>query len=244
MEKFEKKVVQHEEREHYDYFDSWNERHDIFCFCKELAKYLHKTKAESIIFMDRSARAAWIGVDEYWNEHFKETPKPGFYFINPDGFAASGRKLLVDQHDVSGLFSELVRTGKLPDHATRTSEEVIERFSRTHPYLLKGKNKTTVLFDTCSHTGRTIKPVMETLKEVGFTDLRVVVANSSDSEIVESEAEIDTDAFLNSCYPFGHEKLVKKGNNVISERNDDPEDTFFGTIIRSEIRRIMQGREA
>ena len=243
MERFERRHTSKSERHRYECFDDRHERHDIFVFCKELAEYLHKIKAESIIFMDRSARASWVGVDEYWNEHYSETSKPGYYFINPDGFSALGKKLLADQHDVSELFSALLQTGKMPSRATRTREEVAERFSDAHPYLLKERNKATVLFDTCSHTGRTINPVIETLKEVGFTDLHVVTANSSDSFTeVEKSAKIDTYAYLNSCYPFGRGNLVKKGDNVVSERNDDPEDVFFGNLIRSEIRRIMQDK--
>lgn len=242
MEGFSKKSDRERENHRYEYFDRASERHNIFTFCKELAMYLHHTKAKSIIFMDRSARVAWVGVDAYWNEHFSKTPKPGYYFVNPDGFSAYGGELLMDSYDVEGLFTTLLRTGNMPKRATRTKEEVTARFSEAHPYLIKEKDETTVLFDICSHTGRTIDPVLEILRKTGFSDLHVVTATMPDYDVEkEPGVHLSTlDAPMRNCYPFGRGNLVKKREDVISERREYPRDVFLGKLIRDEVRMIMK----
>lgn len=224
----------------YEYFDNRHERHDIYEFCKELGRYLEKHKVPNIIFLDRSARLAWIGVDEYWNQHFKDTPKPHFYFVNPGGFRRTKNGLMVDPHEIGSFLSELMETGRPP--IQKTEEDIIERFMTVYPDLTKDIDKPLVVFDTCAHTGKTLQPVLDILEKVGFEDIRTITANTPDySSEIEPAAVIDTRTHLRSCYPFGEDSLVAKTKDVVSK--PDPQgDQYLGNQARQEIRSIIRER--
>jgi hypothetical protein len=83
-EKKPKGETPYEGVESYTYFDHAAERHDIYEFCKELTEYLAKNKVRNIMFIDRGARGAWVGVHEYWKRHYPDREMPNLYFVNPD----------------------------------------------------------------------------------------------------------------------------------------------------------------
>lgn len=224
---------------HYEYFSHHAERRDIYIFCKELATYLHNEDIKNILFLDRSARPAWVGVDEYWNQTFIDTKKPGFYFINPDGLKAAPVSLITDIHEIESTMLELLATGKVSP--LRTENEIGERFSEIYSNLLEDRDKPLVLFDTCAHTGSTIKPVKNFLHSIGFKDIRIITANTPDDESeVDTVARVDMDSQLTSCYPFGRDSVVQKGDDVISEPVHNKYNTYWGNMVRTEIRQIMK----
>jgi len=229
-------------REKYEYFGNEHKRHDIYEFSKELSIYLQENSIKNIIFLDRSARPAWVGVDEYWNQHHKpDTPKPGFYFVNPDGFVVRDGTLISDMRQVMLLLDQLMATGSLsPEQKTKTTREVGQRFSEVYPNLIQEKDEPLVVFDTCSHTGGTIKPVIAVLEHLGFSDVRVITANEPDWDSgIEPDALIDGETRLTSCYPFGNDSLVKKKDDVVSVRNENANQQQ-ANLLRSEIRRIVR----
>ena len=98
-----------------------------------------------------------------------------------------------------------------------------------------------VVFDTCAHSGKTMRPVLDLLHKVGFSDVRVVTANEPDAYSgLEPDAVIDTFIRIGSCNPFGTNSLVQKGNDIVSNRNNDSEDQEEGNLVRREIREIMR----
>jgi hypothetical protein len=69
----------------YVYFDK-HKRENAYTCIKNFADYLAVNNISSVVFLDRSARPAWVGLREYWKINYKEIPMPQFYFVNPSGF--------------------------------------------------------------------------------------------------------------------------------------------------------------
>lgn len=230
----------------YEYFDSINERRDIAHFSKELASYLEKENIENIIFLDRSARLAWIGVDEYYKQHFKEKQKPGYYFLNPDVFRKESKIVLAegvstDQAMTDILISKL--TGRQPRYIKRSVAKqdslTVEDFDSVFKNLANVKDKPIVVFDTCSHSGKTMKPVLKKLKEFGFEDIRALTANTpDDTSGVEIAAQLDANTLMTSCYPFGRASGVEKTDGMVTRRRKGPREDVLQA--RKEIRAIVR----
>jgi len=230
--------------ENYDYFDNRHERADIYTFCKGLAEYLKNQEVRNIVFVDRSARPAWIGVDEYWKRNFQGIPKPGFYFINPDGF--NPQLVGVPEIQSNEALKYLVKSINIPLLSISGKEEddivqeIADRFEEVFVGLRHDKDKPLVLFDTCSHTGGTIENILAVLDAAGFEDVRVITANSPDpSSGVVPAAKIDKYTRLTSCYPFGRDEVVVKGTDVTSKRTRNTRELLMGNVLRKEIRRIV-----
>lgn len=221
----------------YRYFSNDAERHDVYEFCKELAIYLKEHGTKNVLFADRSARPAWIGVDEYWNLHYKDAKKPGFYFANPDGYAFLSESPAIPPEKLFSTMLHVLARGEFP---ADTRSEAAERFEQVYKPLLADKEEQIIFFDTCAHTGMTAHAVTSVLKEVGFTNVGVITANTPDEESgIVPEAVIDTHARLSSCYPFGGETLVEKTDDLLTER-DPYGRQQVGNLMRSEIRRIIR----
>lgn len=226
--------------EGFQYFKDKNELHDIYEFCKELATYLKEEKVKNILFLDRSARPAWIGVDEYWNQQYPGQPKPGFYFTNPDGYEIRQAGLVMpDAFDLMLMMEHLATTGSLPAETGKTFEELEARFKEAYPNLMRDRTEPLALFDTCSHTGATMHTVLDFLQRIGFTDIRPITANDPDPDAeVDSAIRMGHKARLTSCYPFGHHNLVSKTDDIHSMPNDNNLDA--GRRIRADIRKVMR----
>lgn len=209
--------------EPYEYFISKHERSDIYKFCKGLAEYLKTNNIPNVLFVDRSARPACTGVDEYWNQNFSGVPKPKFYFTNPDGFNTTlVRAPSIKEDEMLRLLVKkkeivMVESGSATDNATML--DIADRFEEVYTQLAKEKDKPLVIFDTCSHTGGTINDIVEVLDLAGFTDIRIITANSPDpTSGITPATRIDKYTRLTSCYPFGQDDLIEKGTDVVSKR--------------------------
>jgi hypothetical protein len=229
----------------YQYFDRKAERSDIFKFSRGIAEYIEREGVRNVLFVDRSARTAWVGVDEFWNQHFKDIPKPGFYFVNPDGFDPD--LVEVPELQRSALLREFVKAFDVPllgasdDDREETMNSIAERFEEVFKRLSDQKDQPLLLFDTCSHTGGTIHNIVKILDRLGFEDVRIITANSPDADSgIVPDARIDRHTRLVSCYPFGEGSMVRKRVDVVSERDPDPRQRLVGTVIRKEIRSIVR----
>jgi hypothetical protein len=228
----------------YTYFDNRHERSDIYKFCAGLAKYLKENDVANIAFIDSAARPAWIGVDEYWNRHFKGTAKPGFYFLNPDGFNPQFVRTPELQRDpllrmvMKNNNVAIIGGDKRSEEAI--TQDIADRFDEVFVRLRDQKDKPIVVFDTCSHTGGTIENILAVLEEAGFLDVRIITANSPDADSgIIPDAKLDKYTRLRSCYPFGKEEMVVKGTDVTTRRSRDPQATMVSAVMRDEIRRII-----
>lgn len=220
------------------------ERHDIYQFTKALTEYLENNKIENIVFVDVGARPAWVGVHEYWKEHFPDKDLPGLYFINPETISGTEkdalRKKLYDRMTHVRYMDEIDETW--PARPTDTAGPQ-EEFRNTFTALMHDTDKPVVIFDTCSHTGGTLSPIVAMLKELGFKDVRVLTANRPNLvSPITTAAHLDNQIILEGvCNPFGRDPLVKKGGGIVSERADDAP-RKKGVRIRREIRQIIRDK--
>jgi hypothetical protein len=234
--------------ETYSYFREAAMRADVYKFSKGLAEYTHKNKVKNIIFADRAVRPAWIAVDEYWNQNFKNDPKPGFYFVNPDGFNVHFVNAPEIQKDralrLQVKFSQIPILGLGRDSKEATIQKVAERFDTVFTGLRHEKHSPLVLFDACSHEGVTIRDILAALDTAGFKDVRVITASTPDpGSGIRTATKLDTHAHrrdLISCYPFGIDETVKKGTDVLSKATKDKNALETGTLIRKELRQIVR----
>lgn len=51
--------------------------------CEKVSKFIHENDIKTLILVDRSARLAYIGINQILEKKFSDTPKPKVFFINP-----------------------------------------------------------------------------------------------------------------------------------------------------------------
>ncbi len=206
-----------EQQKTYNYFCLPQERQEIFEFSSKLADFIHEKNIRNLVIVDRSSRPAYIGINEYWKFKFPLEPPPNIYFVNPKGFNVS---------DWQGV----------------TEQGITDEFSSVYKKLLADKDKSVLFFDTCIHSGGTLKPVIDIFKKVGFTNILVSSVKSSDpGSEVKSDFFVTEEFPEGGCYPFGRDRaIVKTSSHIFSARNEDIWDKWESSEIREEIHRLMK----
>lgn len=147
----------------YTYFEDANERRDIYTFCKELTTYLHDNKIPNIVMVDRSPRPAWVGIDEYWKENYKDEPKPKIYFINPHGVDVINkvaRTMAPEDVAWDGMIAAFTGESEIVNEAHKQHELLVQDFEKRSIQLAKDTDKPIAIFDNCIHSGDTMAPVV------------------------------------------------------------------------------------
>lgn len=245
----------------YEHFAGPEERRDIYELCENLARYLEEQKIRNVIFFDRSARPGWAGVDEYWNQNFKEEEKPHLYFVNPDGFDPEKRAMenaiRSDRSPeyLKGIIKFALQNRMLEfeeNHRSQSTEGISEaedqirsRFEDVFSkYLMKDKDQPLVLFDTYLNLGLPMQDVRGTLQDLGFTDIRVVsIEDPIPQKRVPVAKLIGVDQKFYSRYPFEEESSVRKEGDVISVPGAH-RGRKKGAELRAELRRIIREKGA
>jgi hypothetical protein len=164
-------------------FFSYTKRCDLQKYIERLSNYLAVNNIRNVAFVDRSARAAWVGVHKYWSLHFKNRKRPNIYFFNPDGFSERDAK---------------------------------RKFVNTFTRLITEKDLPMIVFDTCAHTGGTLRSITKILNILDFKDVNIITANSpSHDSNIKTACTIDEGANHNGCYPFGTVDLISKTNGLL-----------------------------
>ncbi len=157
FQKIEKKVGSE-----YQYFKREDVREGIYEFSSGLAKYLHDQNIPNVIFLDRSPRPLWVGLDEYWKLNYKkEKPRPNIYFVNPDAFDVVERATSEETEDsliADKIFFSLTGESRILEKAKKLDQETRDLFTESYFNLRKDKDKTIAVFDNCIHSGKTIEP--------------------------------------------------------------------------------------
>lgn len=221
----------------YEYFKDEGQRHDIYEFSKELTKYIHENSINDVILIDRSARPAWVGIDEYWKTNYPEEKRPSIHFLNPEPLEfgnflkdenISGREAAKDMREVEKNGSSPL-LNKFNKKITSLADEFIKKYKIE-------KGNPILVFDTCSHTGETINAVTNMLRAGGY-EVRIVTANGAN--VLETDKSLDGNAIMTSCYPFGKDSGVKKGDELTSSL-DEKADREPVVTSRLEIRKIIK----
>jgi hypothetical protein len=230
----------------YTHFPKKTEREDLVTITQEFTEYIKANKVQNVILIDRSARPFATALLEYWNRTgLKE--RPDIHFLNPEGFKSSGG--LIKITSVEELIMAVI-SGR--GTSTPMNERELARFGRMFeegmPKLHGTRKKSTVLFDTCVHTGETLEPIIIALKKIGFSKLKVGVASARlASRKARKLIDFSYDSVCknNSCAPFGNETSVtKKSGTFVCEPVTG--DMRYGQVkienaktLRSEIREIV-----
>lgn len=118
-----------------------------------------------------------------------------------------------------------------------------KEFKKRYSHLDKEKDEPLLLFDTCSHTGGTIRKIKDFLDRLEFNDVKVLTANIPDAESgIHSEASFEKHKFLTSCYPFGKDSLVSRDESSVMSNINEMADRGVSLQIRKEIKSIIKER--
>ncbi len=222
------------EKKKYDYFSEANERRDIFLFSEGLSQYAHKNKIKNVIFVDSSARPAWVGFDEYWRSTYPNEKEPGIFFMNPTGFDTESESFMDKAFgSLNSFFGGEERRG---------NSTIVKELNEKYPTLVKDKEDPLLIFDTCAHTGGTIRDIKDVLEEAGFEDIRIITANLPEKKSkITSELSFEEQSLLKHCYPFGRDGSVDRpDDSITSERSEGLYERRIGMRIRNEIRQIIR----
>ncbi len=112
---------------------------------KSICDFCVDNAVENVIFLDRSARPAYIPFKEQWKKNYPDKQRPSMYFVSPK---------IMEQYGVG--------------------EEEVAQFKKEHPYLTK-EDKPTLVFDVCVKEGLTIHNMNELLIKAGFSEVYSLV---------------------------------------------------------------------
>ncbi len=117
----------------------------IFDAITKVANSIIKKKVSNIIIVDKSARAIYVGLKEYFKIKYPDIPFPKIYFLNPNM-----------------LRSEI---------NSKNYNLYIEFFKKNYKHLLKDAKQPLLIVDNCLHTGKTKSVVTKLLSDVGFNKI-------------------------------------------------------------------------
>lgn len=227
-----------------------HEREEIFLASEKLTHLIKEGGIKNVIFVDASARPISTGLTTYWHKASPDEPLPGIYFVNPDGFHSMSQKdFLPDDIErrmavLMGVTVQVLRRmmGYNPPEKEHVLPAVVQRFSEVHHRLIQQKDLPTMIVDTCIHTGSTVQKVSEVLRAAGFDHVTVAAVSPDSGTAAQADTYLLDKTAINTCYPFGPEGMVEKGDDVISRPADEPAARIVGNRLRQEIKEIIEER--
>jgi len=224
----------------YEIFDAID-RSEIFHFSRSVAEYLKNEKISNLIILDRSARPLYVGVKEYFHSKYPDERIPDIYFLNPKGFKAREN---IDKYDVESIADDCIWKNDLVEgiEDVKKHKEITKDFKESYKKLIDFKDEPILLFDGCIHSGASLKPILNTLEELEFSNIKIGTINPPDEE-----SGINADFYITErkpergCYPFGRDKIVEKTfSHVYSQKTADQEKIENSVLLRKEIKQIMK----
>ncbi len=212
---------------------------DIVSIMQAFSEDIYKKKIQNIIFIDRSARPAWILFHEYWKRCYGLKNRPGIFFINPD--ACCHTEIHEGEELAELLFGIQARVSFTKSISVpRKKKEITDKFAKTYKELCKSKNERLAVFDTCMHSGGTMKKVIDILNQSKFEEVYVYSASGGDQRIFrEPLTKLGKGRKTDTCYLFMENFGVEKTASLLCKRKR------FGSsrklfMARRELRRIMK----
>lgn len=229
-------------RNGYEFFPYEEERREIVQIASRLVDYVDAHSIGSIVLLDRSARPVYIGFNEAWKRKHGESPKnsekgskPNIYFVNPTGLNNIYSASEWDLKD-KAYYKANEASGHLRD-----PREVQEDFENGYERLLKDGESGILLFDTCIHSGDSVRPVVSALEKAGIRNVQLGVAGD-----VRNFSEFQPDFVavegkpLGVCYPFDKDTITERSlDSASSQKSYDPEKRERSIRLRRELSRIF-----
>ncbi len=217
----------------YKHFPKEFERKHLFEAFKKIGDYIHDNKIENIVFIDRSSRGGYMGVKEYLKLAYPKEKQPEIYFVNPRGF-----KLKNFDNSPASLKPPLPMTDE------ERHQKIDEHFSQIYKKLCEGKDKPTMIFDSCIHKGGTMIPLVDSFKRQGFKNVKVCVYNEERMNYPKN-IPIDfivTENPMPSCSPFGVEDVLRANIDVVSSVRPYADKSMYEKVsqLRSEMMQIVR----
>jgi len=233
----------------YEFFEKPITREQLVRISSNIANYLHSNGIRRMMLIDRSARPAYLGIREAWKRKFPGESLPQFYFVNPTGFVDDftilepGRVITYVPRGIEIMLDGTLKgndTGSFT--AARSERDIRNQFRETYRRLYSEKDESLLLFDTCIHSGNSVRSVIETLRNIGFTNLKTGVVNAVDntSEIKPDFVAWNGEPFF-PCHPFHQDMIIdRKFGSVTSTPTYDSIRRNNAIKLRKEILRIFQ----
>lgn len=233
----------------YTYFGTQKLRDDLVDMSLGLTEYIDDNDIAAIVLMDRSARLARIGIKAVWDETYakQDVPMPPVFFVNPRGFRPNNTDILDEK-------MRLVGTSKHGDAVDstenrRTKESIHSEFKTRYSGLLKYSAEPVLLFDSCAHSGDQAKHVLETMTDVGFSDVHFGLGSVT---LLQEPVCREPDFILSgrepagACWPFGKDRATQKRYSSVVPSVSEDSSVFRDqtNAVRREIYKVVSERLA
>lgn len=129
---------------------------------------------------------------------------------------------------------------------SQSPQEVLDELKYAYKELNNNKDKPVLVFDTCIHTGESMRRIVDAMEKSGFVDVRIGLVSEIENE---SAMFPDFSVFseysppIKMCYPFHRYTLVEKTRqHIYSRKSGDSDDRKKSIRLREEIRKIIKER--
>jgi hypothetical protein len=201
------------------------ERQELYDITRATTEYIRTNDIKTVFCLDRSARMVAGAITTYLDLHHADEAKPELYLINPMGCISEEDAVSRGDEFTEKLrVNNFIRQGRDEDTENLSSEQdILDEMAAVFP--VADKNAPVLVFDTCLHSGDSVKPVIDKLEKSGFTDVRLgfcsTFENTSD---IQPDFVALPDEPVRVCYPFGPGKssgVVKTYDSVLSRYDGD-----------------------
>jgi hypothetical protein len=238
----------------YDFFPDSSLRRELVELSDKFVGYVHDNSIKNVVLVDRAVRCAYIGLKEMWRRKYPEERGPDTYFINPDGLFSVEEDELSEYASLSpelvysfnnSVIQDAEEDFKNPFELLRSEKGVRKDFESTYTRLVTNKDKPTLVFDTCIHSGNTFRLINSRLADFGFTRLQTgVVSDQENYSGMQPDFIGIRGTFYAACFPFQHDGMVLKPfNSVTSYFNPFVGERRRSASLRKELFRIFRESE-
>jgi hypothetical protein len=116
-----------------DYFPG-KAAEEYYRLSDELAVYAHDEGVGGIVLVDKSARPAYVGINEVWRARYPNEPRPVVAFMNQFGIEPVGE---MTNDSVQRAAAENAQAGIVMPTRFRSKAEIVDEFGNTYKELIE-----------------------------------------------------------------------------------------------------------
>lgn len=179
----------------------------LFEATKALGDYCVSESIDDVVLLDRSARPTWNALWQYLSLAHPEEQKPAIHFMNPTH---------LELPDNTSFWTRGLEQRRQNKAIRVASEELVA----TNGRLGANQGSPVLLFDTCSHSGNTLRNASRVLEGAGLQDIRTGVFTSSGLGMFEQNLDLDfsftSDQSVLGCHPFEVDEALMPKQGIYS----------------------------